>query len=100
MQQQQAQQQGRPAPALHDNFHILTCWDPQKNRWSAWELMNGSPLARVRQALNGRWTSSDGDLVEDMAGSFTNASNGRKVFVLRMPQGLNREACVRIMRAQ
>ena len=98
MQQQQAQH-GRET-ALLPNFHLLTYWAPDRNRWSAYELIGGSPLARVRQALNGRWTRSEGDLVEDMAAAYYNASNDRKVFVLRMPQGLSREAAVRIMRAQ
>jgi len=100
MHQQQAQNGANPAPQPQTDFHILSYWTPERGQWSALELMNGNPTARVRQALGGRWTKTSGDLIEDMASSYVNATNNRKVFVLRLPRGLTREAAVRIMRAQ
>lgn len=99
--QQQLQERGPVVEhSLHETFHLLTWWSPERNKWSAYELLQGSPLARVRQALGGRWTRSEGSLTEDMSSAFWNASNNRKAFVLRMPYGMSREACVRVMRAQ
>ena len=81
------------------DFHIVTPFDPKTNTWLPSELIDGKPLARVRQLLGGNWTSSDGHLVEDMSAAFWNAGNGRKAFVLRLPKGLPRAAAQRVLEA-
>jgi len=82
-----------------EQWHLLREWCPKKNDWKAFELLGQNPIDRVKQIMGGFWTKRDGHLEHDMCTAFYNEKNGRRVFVLRMPKGLEREACVRVMRA-
>ena len=90
-------QREKSLPTPH---HILMSWDPAAQLWFTPELVAGAPVKRVRELLGGRWTRSIGDLQQDLAAAFWNASNGRKVFVLQVPAGITPEGAMRVLEAR
>ncbi len=80
-------------------YNIVTMFDPKRDTWTAGQVVEGNPLRKVRDLLDGRWTKSSGYLDTDGAAAFWNSANGRKVFVMALPKGLPLEAAERIARA-
>lgn len=78
---------------------LVKSFDPSTNSWGRDQVVTGDPLVRVRTLLGGQWTRSVGALEDDGAAAFWNSRNGRKVFVLWLPEGLPREAAERIARS-